>query len=105
MGKKLRQLGLNPRALGTNPRAMGKKSKAITVGESEFQCKQCRGKMIIRKHKEITDKLRKQYYYFSQWDYCGNCNKVYFNEEFKHINRKGMELEEYNRQQSFLQSI
>ena len=103
--RKLRELGLNPRALGTNPRAMSKKTKAITVGESEYKCRQCHCKMIVRKHKEITNKLRKQYYYFTQWDYCGTCNKVFFNEEFKKLNPKGMELEEHTRQQVFLKSI
>jgi len=104
--RKPRDFGTNPRAKGTNPRAMSKrKSKAITVGESKRPCKICHGKMVVRKHKEITPKLKKQFYYFSQWDYCKNCNKVFFNESFKVNNAKGQDLEELERQENHLFNI
>lgn len=82
-----------------------RKSKAITIGKSEKKCPKCKSDMITRKHPEITPKLRNQYYYFSQWDYCKSCNKVFFNENHKILNPKGVELEEYNQQQSFIKSI
>lgn len=82
-----------------------RKSKAITVGRSETSCPQCNGNMIIRGHKEITQKLKSQYYYFTQWDYCTACRKVFFDERFRVINSKGADLEEIERQKSFLKSI
>ena len=98
-----RAKGTNPRAKGTNPRAM--KSKAITIGKSENKCSHCKGDMIVRKHPRITEKLKSQYYYFSQWDYCHRCNKVYFNEEFKINNSKGRILEELQDQEKHLMEI
>lgn len=104
--RKPRNFGTNPRAKGTNPRAMSKrKSKAITTGISDKPCKICFGKMIIRKHKEITPKLKKQYFYFTQWDFCANCNKVFFNENFRKNNPKGQELQERREQEQHLLNI
>ena len=71
-----------------------RKSKAITIGKSKKPCRICKGEMVVKKHSSITEKLRKQYYYFSQWDYCRNCNKVFFNEHFKVLNGKGADMEE-----------
>lgn len=103
-----RQRGTNPRAKGTNPRAKDmskRKSKAITVGKSNRACPHCAGEMIIRKHGEITDKLRKQYYYFTQWDYCVRCKEVFFDEKNKKLNPQGVQLQEVLRQRDFLASI
>ena len=75
------------------------------MGDSLTLCPNCGGKMVIRKHLEITDKLRQQFYYFTQWDYCGLCNKVFFDEKYKVTTHKGSILEEDLRQQSFLRSI
>lgn len=105
MRKRLRELGLNPRALGTNPRAMRNQKKAITTGKSDKPCKICKGEMIIRKHSQITDKLRKQHYYFSQWEYCLQCKKVFFNDAFKVNNPKGEMWEEIERQERHLLNI
>ncbi len=104
--KKPRDFGTNPRAKGTNPRAMSKrKSKAITTGKSDKKCHQCSGEMVVRKHGEITRKLLDQYYYFTQWDYCRTCNKVFFNERYKKLNSKGADLEEKQRQETFINSL
>ena len=83
-----------------------KKRKSITVGKSEFPCKNCGGEMVIRKHGEgENEKLRRQVYFFKQWDYCQPCNKVFFNEEFKVTTGRGSDWEEIQRQTSFLKSI
>ena len=105
MGKELRSKGLNPRANGTNTRAMSKKKKSVTAGKSEEKCPQCQGEMFIKKHPQITEKLRNQYYYFTQWDYCTKCKKVFFADEFKVTNGRGADLEERERQRSFISSL
>ncbi len=104
--KSLRKFGLNPRALGTNPRAMSKRrNKSKTIGESNAKCRDCRGKMSVRTHISITQKMRSQFFYFTQWDYCDRCKKVYFDEKYKKLNPKGAQLQEVERQQSFFKSL
>lgn len=61
--------------------------------------------MVTRKHPQITEKQKKQYYYFSQWDYCPRCKDVFFDEKNKVLNEKGHYIEEMERQQNFLSSI
>ena len=82
-----------------------RKSKAITLGKSEFKCKFCKGEMVVRKHPEITKKLKSQVYYFSQWDYCKRCKKVYFSENNKVLTSRGSDWEETQRQNTFLKEI
>lgn len=82
-----------------------KKSKAIVIGKSKDVCKKCRGEMVTKKHPKITDKLRNQYYYFKQWDYCRNCNKVYFDERYRVVNRKAQPIEEQKAQEAFFFNI
>ena len=82
-----------------------RQSNALTVGKSEHQCGECKGEMVIRKHAEITEKLRRQYYYFTQWDYCKRCNKVYFDEKYRKVGERGAQLDEVRRQESFLASL
>lgn len=105
--KPLREQGKNPRALGTNPRAKMKKQKSITIGKSESRCprKSCAGEMVIRKHQQITPKLKAQAYYFSQWDYCHSCNSVWFDEKYKVLNSRGAEMEERQQQLDHFNNI
>ena len=104
--RKKREVKVTPKQKGTNPRAMSKrKSKAVTIGDSGDVCRVCQQQMVVKEHPETTPKLRKQHYYFSQLDYCRKCIKVFFDERFKIINGKGADMEELERQKSFIQSI
>lgn len=82
-----------------------RKSKAITIGRSKIKCINCKGGMIIRKHPEITEKLKSQVYYFSQWNYCKQCKGVFFNERYKVLTARGNNWEETQRQNNFITSI
>lgn len=82
-----------------------RKSKAIIVGKSDDKCKQCKGELVIKKHHQLTEKIKNQHYYFTQWDYCRKCNKVFFDERFRVANHTGQMLDEINRQNSFIESI
>lgn len=85
---------------------MSKRNKeSFVVCKSDKVCRSCGEEMVIKKHKEITQELRNQFHYFTQWDYCRKCNKVYFNEAYRVLNSKGQDVEEYNRQLNFLRSI
>ena len=44
--------------------------------------------MKRKSHKEITDKLLKKSYYFSEWDYCSSCNYSQHYQEFKVLRPK-----------------
>jgi len=81
------------------------RTKAITIGKSKNICNYCNGELVIRKHSVITEKLRNKHYYFSQWEYCHPCNKVFFEERYKVLNAKGSDMEEYNNQQQHLLDI
>ena len=52
-----------------------------------MKCSKCGGKVVIKKHPHL-DTVSKQKQYFSQWDYCLNCNTVWFNPEYLVINYK-----------------
>ena len=82
-----------------------RKSKAITIGKSENKCKQCFGDLYIKKHPKITSKQLNKYFYFSQWEYCPRCKKVFFDERYKVMNRKGFALEERQQQLNHFNSI
>lgn len=82
-----------------------RKSNAVTVGASDGTCPACGYDMVVRKHAEITEKMRKQYFCFTQWDYCKRCNKVFFDEKYKKNLPLGVQWEERQQQVSFLKSI
>ncbi len=44
--------------------------------------------MERRKHKVITNKILKQPYYFSEWDYCKNCKHVQHYNKYKQYGNK-----------------
>lgn len=46
-------------------------------------CPKCLRPMERRKHKVITEKLMKKFYYFSQWDVCRSCKHIQHYPEFK----------------------
>ncbi len=78
------------------------------IGEGEVCRKnEKHGQMERRTHKEITDKIKRQAYYFKMWDYCLQCKyiqlyeeeKVWNNTQYSHV------LQEEERQQSFLNNI
>jgi len=52
-----------------------------------MDCPKCRQKMERRTHKEITDKVLAQAYYYSEWDYCTSCNHVQHYEQYKTYNK------------------
>ncbi len=43
-----------------------------------------------RAHKKITDKMRRQPYFFKEWDVCTNCRFIQHYEEFKVWNNNDM---------------
>lgn len=49
-------------------------------------CKTCHSPLELRKPTLTSEKLHKQYYY-SAYYYCPKCNKIYFDEAFKVINK------------------
>jgi len=74
------------------------------------ECPHCHQRMERRKHKEITDKVLKQSYYFSQWDFCKTCNHVQHYDKYKVYNKneKGFysqAKEEERMQVEFLRSL
>ena len=46
--------------------------------------------MEIRKHREITEKLLRQPYYFTQWQFCRRCKYVQYREQFRVVVEKVM---------------
>lgn len=74
------------------------------------ECPKCKNQMQRRGHKEIDSKILSQPYYFTEWDYCTNCNYLQHYDEMKRYNKndsgvyanfKAIEEEQLN----FLSSI
>lgn len=49
-------------------------------------CRTCRSPLELRKPTLTSEKLKKHYYY-SAYYYCRRCNKIYFDETFKVVNK------------------
>ena len=84
--------------------------KSIITGESGNTCGHCGFGLVWKEHKSITDKMRRQAFYFSKWEYCSECSAVWFKEEFKVWNKNAAaqqlkNYEEYNEQLAHLRSI
>ena len=60
----------------------------VNIVISDKRCNKCNSYMEYRSHKEITDKILSQPYYFKYWHYCSNCGVVQHYEEAKVINNK-----------------
>jgi uncharacterized protein with PIN domain len=84
---------------------MIKKNKSsVSIGEGQ-NCPKCFKPMERREHRNITDKILRQPYYYSEWDICKPCGHIQHyehkkvfnnNEKTKEFLRKRAELEEYN---------
>lgn len=83
---------------------MSKKNRSITIGDSVNKCSKCGGRVVIKKHQNL-DKVSKQKQYFSQWDYCLNCNTVWFNPEFLVVNYTSLKQQTSNQIQEYLQDM
>ncbi len=55
---------------------------------SDKLCPRCDKLMQRRKHKEILDFLKKQPFYYSEWDYCRPCKFIQHYQEYLIINYK-----------------
>ncbi len=49
-------------------------------------CSKCGSLMAVKKHKKITEKLKKKPYYFKLWCFCQECKYVQHFEEHKIFN-------------------
>ena len=57
------------------------KKKFVETSPSEKICKNCGYLLQIRKYKKLPIKLVRKSYYFSEWEFCKNCNSVFFEDE------------------------
>lgn len=60
-------------------------AKSVLVGSDGIPCPRCNKPTEVYEHKAITDKLRRQPFYYSRWFYCRNSScqtKVIVREEF-----------------------
>ena len=62
--------------------------KYAIIGEGN-NCPKCGKPMQRREHKEITQKILNQPYYFSEWDVCRPCHHIQMYEYKKVFNNKG----------------
>lgn len=56
------------------------------------ECPKCKGLCIVRKR--IQKQSRHKNFYYTQWDFCENCNAVYFEEKYKCSEWKEVEQQE-----------
>lgn len=89
------------------------KPRHVVVGKGNL-CPDCSLETERRKHKEIREKQKRAPFYFSEWDACKKCRKVWFYEIFKVWNhneaaqnylKHQQELRELRTQHSHLKSI
>lgn len=62
------------------------------VLENVNTCPKCFIYMQQRKHKVINDKIKRQAYYFSEWDVCTTCGHVQLYEKYKVLNRNDLSV-------------
>jgi len=92
-----------------------KKQRYMVMGADGVPCPRCALPTEIRQHAEITAKHLRQPYFFSRWFYCRNPDcpvTIHMQEEFKVWNGKNAaaqriaaDMQEQNRQMSFLRSL
>lgn len=73
---------------------MKKEKQSFGVGKP---CRKCGLNTMIRKR--LTPPKDKNFYY-KQWEFCKNCNAVYFEEQ-----HKSGDWQDYERQQSFFREL
>ncbi len=85
------------------------KKQHIEVLNRINNCPKCNELMERRKHKTINEKQLNRTYYFSEWDYCTNCNHLQHYEEYKVLSQNykdvGDMFQEIDRQNSFFNNI
>lgn len=64
---------------------MSKRIRYKVLGQGK-PCPKCKNPMENRTHKEIDQRVLFQPFYFTEWDYCRNCNHVQHYEHFKRWN-------------------
>jgi len=55
----------------------------VLINSNNMKCPICERKMERRRHEKIYPKLLEKHYYFTEWDYCDNCNWVQHYEKYK----------------------
>lgn len=89
------------------------KKYLIKEGSGEM-CPKCKSQMQRRMHNGLREKQINAPYYFSEWDYCIQCNHVQLYEMFKVLNnnesarlytRKQDAYQERAQQMKFFKSI
>ncbi len=68
---------------------MHKKSQT-TESQSTEICPNCNINYTRRTHGQISEKRKRQPYYFSEWDYCKQCRRTQTYEKYKVWNRNEM---------------
>lgn len=83
--------------------------KNLIILDKIEPCPKCNELMERRKHSKIGQKQLNKTYYFSEWDYCRDCNHVQFYEKFKVYSKPYKEMmtlfEEQEEKDSFLRNI
>lgn len=85
---------------------MAKRKTYEIIGKG-CECRRCKNQTEKRTHKEITEKLRKQPYYFTEWDRCPACGWIQLYEAKKvwNDNSTAHYIQEVDRQESFFASL
>jgi len=87
--------------------------KYCVIGDGE-NCPKCNKPMQRREHSNISTKLLKKPYYFSEWDYCKPCGHIQHYESKKVLNnnkksiaykKQEVDFKEYNKNLDFIRSI
>jgi len=58
-------------------------NKRVFLGISGDKCPHCNQNLFLFGHKELTEKLLSQPYYFSKWGKCDNCGHIQHYEKYK----------------------
>jgi len=64
-----------------------RKEKGYVVVGPGNACPKCHLAMERRAHKDISEKVLKQAYYYTTWDYCIACSHLQHYEQYKRYNR------------------
>lgn len=65
---------------------MSNKISKVEIIGNGLECPKCKLLMERRRHRFLSDKIKKMTYYYEEWDFCKNCKHVQHYEKYKKFN-------------------